>query len=171
MRFNDDPAHPARWHDVKDLNPLDGSFGGSPAAAGLRRICAVCLCCLLRASPSKHRYLVSLRRPSQAFGSLFFDSMSLFSSALQTSYLRRRRGSNPRLPVHVNHPLSALAGKCTKTVFPAPYPSGPQRRESVALGGVGGIRTRNYQSENLVTLVYRPEIPPGQAAKRVMFYR
>jgi hypothetical protein len=26
----DNPVRTARWHDVKDSNPLDGSFGGSP---------------------------------------------------------------------------------------------------------------------------------------------
>jgi hypothetical protein len=65
-------GQPARIrHDVKESNPLDGSFGGSPAFRGLRRM-----------SPPPRRRLrhsVSLRRSSQPFGSLFFSFFLSFS--------------------------------------------------------------------------------------------
>lgn len=125
------------WHDVKDLNPLDGSFGGSPVAADLRRMSPPL--------PLRRRRSVSLGRSSQPFGSLFLSISYLVSGA--ASGIRTR----DRL-VNDNHHLSAPRGKSAETVYANCSSGLSYGGES----GAGGIRTRSRQSDNLVTFLFRP---------------
>lgn len=124
-RAKKDSGAVARRHDVKESNPLDGSFGGSPVAV---------------------TYVVS-RLPRGAVILRFLDARvnllvhSFFSLRL---FLGAAGGGRTRDQLGMgNRPLPAQEGKLPETVCQVLYQAELQRRS-----GAGGSRTRYLPSEN-----------------------
>ena len=149
------PLRPLRKPARREgIEPSSRSFGGSPATMAY----VVSRLRLprggLSSPPPRPRHLVPFRRSRQLFVSLFLSSSLLSQSPFETSYLRRRRDSNPQHRSYANHPLSARIGQRGRRRYPRALPlSYSSKRALSGPRGVGGIRTRNNQSENLVTFI------------------